>query len=42
MSGTGVYDILNPMMDGLAMGIAEGNRGFNQYMEQTIAFNNVQ
>lgn len=42
MNGTGVYDILNPALDGLAMGIAEGNRRFNQRMEQTIAFNNVQ
>ena len=42
MSGTGVYDILNPIMDGLAIGLAQGSRRFNQYMEQTIAFNNVQ
>jgi len=42
MSGTGVYDILNPIMDDLAIGLAQGSRRFNQYMEQTIAFNNVQ
>ena len=42
MSGTGVYDFLNPAIDGIAMALAEGNNRMNQRVEHARTFNQVQ
>lgn len=42
VSGTGIYDFLNPAMDAVAMGLSEGNRRMNARFENTRTFNQVQ